>query len=570
MFRTRIPKYLLVLFCFTTLSAQVSFPAQDKNEKLRALVREAGQAEVIMKKPGPAELEILTRNVSIASVSGEEVRIILSPLTVEWFISGNYRYSLPETVPGKGIVSSKSLNQALAWESYPSYSQYDSTMRSFTNTFPGLCRLDTIGSSILGKLVLAVRITSNSFTDQYKPNVFFTSSMHGNETGGFVLMLRLSQYLLQNYGIDPYVTNLVDNLEIWINPLANPDGTYRTGNEIINPVRDNANGYDLNRNFPDPEAPGTIPQKETKDMMRFLSSHRFNLSANFHSGSEVTNYPWDRWARDHADAAWFYQICRRYADTVHVYSPAGYMTDLDNGVTNGYAWYSVYGGRQDYVTWSLNGREITIEIDHNFITPVTALQSLWESNRRSLLGYLENALYGIHGSVVDSDTGGPVSAKITVENHDRDNSEVYSDTATGGFVRLIYPGVWNLDFSADGYRDTVIQNVTVTDRQTTTLDVKLKPFRKSRPDLSHDVVVYPSPASGIIKVIFSDKLKDMDNISIYNISGAKVWTSEIDETAGAPQEIDISRFAAGVYIMVVRNKTTGHSGTIRFTVMGSR
>jgi hypothetical protein len=32
------------------------------------------------------------------------------------------------------------------------------------------------------------------------------------------------------------------------------------------------------------------------------------------------------------------------------------------GVTNGYDWYRITGGRQDYVTWFLRGREVTIEV----------------------------------------------------------------------------------------------------------------------------------------------------------------------------------------------------------------
>ena len=53
-------------------------------------------------------------------------------------------------------------------------------------------------------------------------------------------MLRLADYLLKNYQTKHRVRNLVDNLEIWINPLANPDGTYRTGNIITSPTRYNA------------------------------------------------------------------------------------------------------------------------------------------------------------------------------------------------------------------------------------------------------------------------------------------------------------------------------------------
>ncbi len=193
--------------------------------------------------------------------------------------------------------------------------------------------------------------------------------MHGDETAGFIMLLRLADYLLKNYDSDTRVKTLTDNLEIWINPLANPDGMYRDGNFIISPVRNNANGYDLNRNFPDPYLLNSVPQKETLDMMSFMASRSFTLSANFHSGDEVVNYPWDRWSFPHADEGWFYNVSRAWADTVHLYSRKGYMDYLDNGVTNGYDWYVVYGGRQDYVTYSLNGREITVELDTNFVTP---------------------------------------------------------------------------------------------------------------------------------------------------------------------------------------------------------
>jgi hypothetical protein len=194
--------------------------------------------------------------------------------------------------------------------------------------------------------------------------------MHGDETGGFILMLHLADYLLKNYSINEKVKNLADNLEIWINPLANPDGTYSSGNTISSPVRYNANGYDLNRNFPDPFTPNTVKQKETLDMIKFMRKHKFVLSVNFHSGSEVVNYPWDRWlSKFHADDSWFNEISRAYADTVHVYAGPAYMNFLDNGVTRGALWYIVYGGRQDFMTWELHGREVTIEIDDQFVTP---------------------------------------------------------------------------------------------------------------------------------------------------------------------------------------------------------
>ena len=99
--------------------------------------------------------------------------------------------------------------------------------------------------------------------------------MHGDEVAGIVMMLRLANQLLTQYGSDELITKLVDSVEIYINPIANPDGTYAGGNNnISNATRRNANGIDLNRNFPDP-ASGLYPdgnerQPENIAMMKYI------------------------------------------------------------------------------------------------------------------------------------------------------------------------------------------------------------------------------------------------------------------------------------------------------------
>lgn len=52
----------------------------------------------------------------------------------------------------------------------------------------------------------------------------------------------LIAYLTEKYGTDSYITDLVDNREIWIMPMFNPDGHEDT-------TRHNANDIDLNRNY---------------------------------------------------------------------------------------------------------------------------------------------------------------------------------------------------------------------------------------------------------------------------------------------------------------------------------
>jgi Zinc carboxypeptidase/Secretion system C-terminal sorting domain/Carboxypeptidase regulatory-like domain len=559
-------RLIIILFLLLSVTLLCLSQNSDKDNLLRSEVIQYGQARVNIPFPRIREFNTLSGNVSVSSVRKESVEIVLSPLTVEWFISQKFDYKILERTDIKGIITSSDVKQAMEWDSYPTYTQYDSIMHSFATLYPSLCRLDTIGKTNYNKNVLVLKISDNPNLNEAEPEVFYTSTIHGDETGGFILMLRLADYLLKNYGTISRVTNLVDNLQIWINPLANPDGMYRTGNTISSPIRFNANGYDLNRNFPDPETPNTVKQKETIDMMKFMREHHFVISANFHSGDEVVNYPWDRWYRLHADNDWFYYISRNYADTVHLYSPSAYMNEFDNGVTNGYDWYKINGGRQDFMTWELQGREVTIELDYNFVTPVANLNSLWQYNWRSLLGYIENAMYGVHGSVRDSTTGDPIPAKIFITGHDKDSSQVYSDTLTGNFVRLLSAGTWDLGFSAKGYYNKTV-NVLVTDEQKTEINVDMVPKLNPVDTVTKTLLLYPNPAEEYIKAVLPDRQIGKINVGIYNSTGLKLTDYSVTTTEDTPLLINVKGLTGGIYSLVITNSATNVTDKSQFVVV---
>ena len=571
MYKSVMTRRLLIIICISVLTAfRCLSQVISSEDKLRQIIRSDGQVEVTLPYTDKKSVEILTANVSILSVKDKIVYVSLSRMTVEWFILQRYDYQIVEKVGTKGVISAINVRKAMEWDEYPTYSQYDSIMQSFLTLYPALCRLDTIGSSVNGKLVLVLKISDNAAENEDEPEVFYSSTMHGDETGGFVVMLHLADYLLKNYTINSRVKNLVDNLEIWINPLANPDGTYRNSDTITSPARFNANGYDLNRNFPDPITPNTVKQPETIDMIKFMRKHRFVLSANFHSGSEVVNYPWDRWfSKFHADDSWFKTISRAYADTAHLYAGPAYMNYLDNGVTRGAAWYIIFGGRQDFMTWELHGREVTIELDDQYITPAAQLTLLWENNRHSLLGYLENALYGIHGLVRDKDSHAPVPAKVFIEGYDRDSSHVYSDTLSGNFVRFLNPGSWNLTFTAKGYYPLIMSNIVVTTGQTTYVIVDLMPIVSSIDPINsfNTLLLYPNPVRNVLRVILPDTLEGNINIRIVNQAGILISDYNTEAVKGIPVLADIKSFAAGVYNIVISNIKSRTSVHGRFVVI---
>lgn len=535
---------------------------------LRETVALSGQARVTIPLAGRDLLNYMSRNFSVTGVKEGRIEMVLSPLTLDHFLSLKTEYRIVKVPDARSLYALPGVSKAGKWESYPTYTRYDSIMQSFPALYPSLCDLDTIGTSINGRLVLVLKISDNVSEDEDEPAVFYSSTIHGDETAGFILMLRLADYLLENYGTDSRVRNIVDNLEIWINPLSNPDGTYRTGDTIISPVRFNANGYDLNRNFPDPETPGTVIQKETLDMVKFMRKRRFVLSANFHSGSEVVNFPWDsRWWL-HADNDWFYNISREYADTVHMYSVPGYMTFLDNGVTNGYEWYSINGGRQDFITWELQGREVTIELHDEYITPESQLNSIWQYNYRSLLGYLENALYGIRGQVKDKETGEPVPARIFITGYDKDSSHVYSDTLTGSYLRMLAPGIYDLKFSAAGYADQVINDIIVNEGEQTSVNVEMVSFINPVDTTeTQGLIIYPNPSDDHFNLVLPERQYGRINIKIFSTGGLKLKDYYRESAEDMPIRINVTDLQDGIYILQVTNKSSGMTDRTCFVVV---
>lgn len=293
----------------------------------------------------------------------------------------------------KALQMASSVEQMAGWDCYPTYETYLAMMQQWVYSFPNLCHIDTIGTSIRGRLILSMYIEPTTDDDLYRPEFFYSSTIHGDEITGFVMMLRLIDTLLHGYGSNPQYTNLINRTRISINPLANPDGTYYRGNNTVQGSRRyNANNVDLNRNYPDPFATTKAAlQQENEMMISYVSAHNFLLSANLHGGSEVMNYPWDSFTsrqQPHPNADWWEEVCRRFVDTSRAYNSSHFRDVNSQGYIAGGDWYVISGGRQDYMNYVHNCLELTMEISTQKSLSSDRLPEYWQFLQHPLVNYI--------------------------------------------------------------------------------------------------------------------------------------------------------------------------------------
>ena len=457
------------------LLVSVCVSAQEKD--LDAMMQQRNEYYFSFKLNADDDLSKIARTISVDKVDGDVVVAYANNLNFMEFKKLGHDITLltPPSLVEEHRMFDGNSRATYEWDSYPTYEAYEEMMFDFAQNHPDKCEIITLGTLSSNRKILVAHI--NNGVSDGKPKFLYTSTIHGDETTGYIMMLRLIDYLLENQTL-PEVQNVLDNIDLFVCPNTNPDGTYHGGNNTVNgATRANAQGIDMNRNFPDmndgPHPDGNPYATETEWLMDFAQNYQFTMAANYHGGAEVMNYPWDNETDLHVDDAWWQLVSREYADLCHQVNP-NYMTFKNNGITNGAQWYMIGGGRQDYMNYYHKCREVTIECSDTKCPSGSQLPNFWNINKNSIFAYMNQCLYGIHGVVTDMNTGAPLSATISISNHDNDYSVVESQMPAGDFHRPIKGGTYNVVVTANGYYPFQ-QTVTVADGQTVVLNVALEP-----------------------------------------------------------------------------------------------
>ena len=434
----------------------------------------------------PAEIQAINQLCSVDKTDGQTVICYANRQQYATLLKQGYQPTLmtPPSLLEEVAMWDGSNRDEYDWDSYPTYSAYENLMFAFQTNHPDKCEIITLGTLPSGRKIMIAHLHNGPTAG--KPKFLYTSTIHGDETTGWILMLRFIDYLLENPNLAE-VQEVMNNIDLYIGPNTNPDGTYHGGNNNVNgATRYNANGVDMNRNYPDPHSSqhpdGEPYAQETQWFMQFAQDIPFVMGANYHGGAEVMNYPWDNTYTLHADDAWYQLISHQYANLCHEVS-SSYMTDYNNGITNGAQWYMIGGGRQDYMNGYAQCRELTIECSNTKLPNGSQLPNFWNINKNSIFAFVNQCRFGIHGTVTDAANGQPLEATITITGHDDDYSTVMSHLPAGDYHRPIKGGTYTLTYIASGYHPHQ-ETVTVADGETVTVNVQLEAGEGLLPDFS--------------------------------------------------------------------------------------
>ena len=186
------------------------------------------------------------------------------------------------------------------------------------SSYPNLISDRTvIGQSIEGRDIWAFKVSDNPNNDEDEPEVLYTGLTHSREPLSMMNLFYFVQQIVEQYGIDPELSYLTNNREMWFIPVINPDGyvynesiepngggMHRKNRLDTNCGNGTGRGVDLNRNYgygwgandtgssPDPcsatyRGESSFSEPETQAVRDFILSRNFKDVLHYHSFSNV-------------------------------------------------------------------------------------------------------------------------------------------------------------------------------------------------------------------------------------------------------------------------------------------
>lgn len=399
--------------------------------------------------------KLRSMDIDIASISQTEkiIDVVISDTEYKLLLNNKM---IPDISMVKG-VSSFGVD-----EEYKNPEEIEIILNDFHAKYPSLTKLVSIGKSLEGRDIWALKISDNASVDESvdEPALLFNGMHHAREVMTPEVVLDLAAYLLEGYGTDSNATKWVDGLEVWVLPMLNVDGNNMMWTQDKMWRKNTRGGYgvDLNRNYPvgwnscdgssgrasaqDYRGDAPASEPETQVMMNFVKTIRPAFNISYHSYSEIVIYP--------------YGCKPLYPETKEIIEEIGNTVAKKIGYKAGTAWELLYNADGGDIDWMYK--------TYGVIPFVIELNSRWDGgfhpdyrrnrdktvkkNRAGWQHLMERALSsGVHGKL---DFGFSDYSNIKVHVFQNNKSFMtYPMHANGVFHLTLDAGTYELRFIDD-------------------------------------------------------------------------------------------------------------------------
>lgn len=133
--------------------------------------------------------------------------------------------------PGARALSAQAVNLVgpggeVDWNRFYTAAETNQILGEFHALYPELTELYSIGESIFGQPLMVMEITNEATGPaSEKPALYVDGGIHAQELTGSSVATHLVGYLLNGYGTDPRITDLLDGRAFYVRPKFNPDGS---------------------------------------------------------------------------------------------------------------------------------------------------------------------------------------------------------------------------------------------------------------------------------------------------------------------------------------------------------
>jgi len=141
-------------------------------------------------------------------------------------VLGNYFFLLFIIVAFMKAGYSQTKDIKLTFDYYHTYNEVVEILQKLEKAYPNLIKVVSIGKSFEGRDLIIAEVTNHlTGSGTEKPGFYIDGNIHAGEVTGAEISLHTIWCLVNRYGSDKVVTDLLDHIVYYILPKVNPDGS---------------------------------------------------------------------------------------------------------------------------------------------------------------------------------------------------------------------------------------------------------------------------------------------------------------------------------------------------------